>query len=210
VPLGTSNLTITAGIGGVIGGIAGSALFSESSQVVAPAQGLTSLAAAGLGYYIGQRTGVSVGDAALLNSSVLWGAAVGGLFALSFDADRQIGAGLVLSGLGMGTASGILMTRYFEISRRRAVLIDIGGVLGVIGGIAAQSVAYPNSEADDAGPASNEHFPSFVLGGVAVGLIGAGVLTRNLDAPKLPVKPAVGVAAGGGRSAPVYGIAGSW
>ena len=209
VPLGTSNLTITAGLAGVIGGVAGAFLVTGSGQVVQPAQGLTSLVAAGVGYYVGRRTDVSVGDAALFNSSVLWGAVVGGLFALSFDGEREISSGLVLSGLGMGTASGILMTRYFEISRRRAVLIDIGGLLGMIGGVAAQSLAYP-SKADGSSSASNEHLANFVLGGVAVGLLGAGALTRNLDAPKLPVKPAVGVAAAGGGSAPVYGIAGSW
>jgi len=212
VPLGASNLTITAGIAGAIGGGMGSRLLTGSQQVSLPAAGLTSIVAAGLGYYVGNRAEISVGDAALLNSSVLWGAAVGGLFALSFDPDRGIESGLVLSGLGMGAVSGLLMTRYFEISRSRALLIDIGGIVGAIGGVAAESLAYPTSEVGQNSAASNEHVANFVLGGVAVGLIGAGILTRNIDAPRLPVKPAIGVAgaANGGSVAPVYGISGSW
>jgi hypothetical protein len=212
VPLGTSNLTITSGIAGAIGGLAAALVLTDEEQIVQPVQGLSSLVGLGLGYYVGRRTQVSVGDAALFNSSVLWGTAVGSLFALSFGAeDRRITWGLVLSGLGMGGASGVLMTRYFEISRRRAVLIDIGGVVGAIGGLAAVGIAYPSSGAGQSSPAAKEHVANFVLGGVAAGLIGAGILTRNMDASKIPVKPAVGAAAGpGGGSTAVYGISGSW
>jgi hypothetical protein len=212
VPLGTSNLTITSGIAGALGGFAAALVLTDEQRIVQPAQGLASLVGLGLGYYAGRTTQISVGDAALFNSSVLWGTAVGGLFALSFGGeDRRITAGLVLSGLGMGGASGVLMTRYFEISRRRAVLIDIGGVIGAIGGVTGMVLSSRSTDGEQASTASNERLANFMLGGVAVGLIGAGILTRNLDAPKLAVKPAVGAAAGpGGGSTAVYGIAGSW
>jgi len=212
VPLGTSNLTITSGLAGIVAGISASALFTDDGRIIAPVQGVTTALGAGLGYYLGHRTKISTGDAALFNSSVGWGTTVGGLFALSFGADdRRTTAGLFLSGLGMGAVSGVLMTRYFEISRRHAFLIDIGGLVGALGGLAAESLAYPNTGANENSPASNEHVANFVLGGVAVGLITAGALTRNLDAPKLPVKPSVAaVTAANGAPAATYGIAGSW
>jgi hypothetical protein len=212
VPLGTSNLTITSGLAGTVAGVTGSLLFTDSGRVYWPAQGLGTLLGASLGYYLGHRTKVSAGDAALFNSSVAWGTSVGGLFALSFGAeDRRITAGLILSGLGMGTVSGVLMTRYFEISRRHAFLIDIGGLVGVLGGLAAESLAYPKSSASEDSPSGNEHAANFMLGGVVVGLIGAGFLTRNLDTPKIPVKPVVGAATTAhGGSAAIYGISGAW
>ena len=42
------------------------------------------VAGAGLGYYLGKRTNIRPGDAALINSALLWGTAAGGLFAVSF------------------------------------------------------------------------------------------------------------------------------
>ena len=212
VPLGTSNLTITAGAAGAVAGITSALLFTDRARVVWPVQSATTVLGAGIGYYVGRQTDVTPGDAALVGSSVLWGTAVGGLFALSFGFDdREIAAGLILSGLGMGTASGVLMTRFFEVSRRRTILIDLGGLVGIIGGLAAESLVYPSSEAGQSSPDSNEHAANFMLGGVAVGLIGASILTRGIDAPRLPVKPAVAAAAGAaGARVATYGISGSW
>jgi hypothetical protein len=210
VPLGTSNLTITAGLAGSLAGFTGALLFTGEQRIALPIQGMSTLIGAGIGYYAGSRTNISPGDAALINSSAAWGAAAGGLFALSFGfEDRRISAGLVLSGLGVGTASGILMSSYFDISRRRAVLIDTGALLGVIGGLAAESLAFPT--ADQTSAAATEHIANFMLGGMAVGLLGAGILTRNMDAPKVPVKAAVGTAtAADGSRATTYGIGGTW
>lgn len=210
VPLGTSNLTITAGLAGTVAGTAGALLFTSSQQIGQPIQGISTLLGAGIGYYAGSRTKITPGDAALINSSAVWGTAAGGLFALSFGAeDRRISAGLVLSGLAMGTASGVLMTRYFDVSRQRAVLIDIGGLIGMIGGLAVESLAFPAAEAG--APPSNEHIANFALGGLAVGLVAAGILTRDIDAPKVPVKAAVGAATAiDGRPTATYGVAGAW
>ena len=64
---------------------------------------------------------------------------------------------------------------------------------------------------DEGDTPSSEHIANFALGGMAVGLVGAGILTRNLDAPKIPVKPALGAAtAVDGRTTATYGVAGSW
>jgi hypothetical protein len=210
VPLGASNLAITAGLTGTLAGVTGALVFTDSERIAGPVLGAATLLGTGLGYYLGERTKITPGDAALFNSSVLWGTVAGGLFALSFGGEeRRISSGLVLSGLGMGAVSGVLMTRYFEVSRRRAVLIDIGGLAGIIGGLAAEGLVY---RSDGAGAeASAEHVANFMLGGVAIGLIGAGILTRNLDAPKVPVKPAIGTAtAATGATTTLYGVAGAW
>lgn len=210
VPLGASNLAITAGLTGTLAGFTGALVFTDSERIAGPVLGATTLLGTGIGYYLGERAKISPGDAALFNSSVLWGTVAGGLFALSFGGEeRRISSGLVLSGLGMGAVSGVLMTRYFEVSRRRAVLIDIGGLAGIIGGLAAEGLVYRSEEAS--AEASAEHVANFMLGGVAIGLIGAGILTRNLDAPKVAVKPAIGTAtAADGAKAMLYGVAGAW
>lgn len=207
LPLGTTNLAITTGAAGGIAGFAAAATFTDRANVQQPLMGAGVVLGAVSGYYVGSRFGVSVGDAALFNSAALWGTTAGLLFQTSFDPPSNVGAGLVLSGLGMGTVGGVMLARYFEISRTHAALIDIGGVIGMVGGLAVKGVAYPNTEGD----ANTERLANFALGGLAVGLLGAAILTRNLDAPKLPVQPTMGtVAARDGTHAPTFGVVGAW
>jgi hypothetical protein len=215
--LGTSNLTITATIGGGIVGSAGSLLFTGDESVVAPLTGLGMIGGAAVGYYLGDSTKIRPGDAALINSAMAWGTVSGLLFAESFGPGRQVYSGLVLSGFGMGAIGGTLMTRYFDISRTHAVLIDIGGVIGILGGLAVEALVYGTSAAGtDPGvrftEAEREHLANFSLGGMAVGLIAAGILTRNLDAPKLAVQPSVGKAAAsdGKSTITTFGFQGAW
>ncbi|MGN6105061.1 MAG: PEGA domain-containing protein [Kofleriaceae bacterium] len=206
VPLGTSNLAITSSLIGLGVGATGALLATGDAQLVQPVYGATMVLGAGLGYYLGNRWKVQPGDAALINTASLWGTAAGGLFAVAFDGDRRTSAGLVLGGLGMGTVGGILLTQYFDVSRTRAVLIDVGGIIGVIGGLATEGLT--KRESSDR---SSESIANFALGGMAIGLIGAGILTRNLDAPKIPLKPAIGAASGpAGNVVPTYGLSGSW
>lgn len=213
LPLGTSNLTITSSLTAGVLGYAGASVFTGSDEIIQPVFGASLLAGGAIGYYAGERTHVAPGDAALINTGVLWGTVTGTLFAVSFDPPRKVGAGLVLSGLGMGGIGGVLLTRYFTISRSHAVLIDIGGLAGLVGGLAAESLVYPttSSQSSQADQTSREHLANFALGGMAIGLITAGILTRNLDDPKLPVRPAIGTATGtDGRSTTTYGFQGSF
>lgn len=212
VPLGTSNLTITASVAGGIAGGSASLLFTGSDQVAAPIGGAGMILGAGAGYYLGERTKIRPGDAALINSSLTWGTVAGSLFALSFDPPREISAGLVLSGLGMGAIGGVLMTSYFDISRTHALLIDVGGVVGILGGLAAESIVYPataGTEGDES--RTQEHIANFALAGMAVGLVGAGILTRNIDAPKIAIQPTINkVTAPNGAQTTTYGLMGAW
>ncbi len=177
--------------------------------------GASALVSGAISYYLGDRFEIRPGDAALINSALLWGTTAGSLFAVTFDSPRSVGSGLVLSGLGMGGISGVLMTRYFKISRTHAVLIDIGGLIGVIGGLATESLVYPGAQQtgtdEQIARRTQEHLANFALGGMLVGLIGAGVLTRNLDDPPVRVTPALGTATGAdGRATATYGILGTW
>jgi len=216
-PLGASNLTVTATLGGSVLGAGVSLLFTKRAEVIEPVIGASAVIGGAFGYVMGTRTRITTGDAALINSGVVWGSVAGGLFALSFDPGHVVGGGLVLSGLGMGTIGGVLLQHSYGITRTHAALIDVGGLIGIIGGLAAESLAYPSQSSraatDMVDARSQEHLANFALGGMAVGLLAAGVVTRNLDGPKLPVTPSITTtttAAGDGRPATIYGVSGTW
>jgi hypothetical protein len=212
VPLGTSNLTITSSVAGGIAGSSATLLFTGSDQVAAPVAGAGMIAGAAAGYYLGERTKIRPGDAALINSSLTWGTVAGSLFALSFDPPREIAAGLVLSGVGMGAIGGVLMTSYFDISRTHALLIDVGGIVGILGGLAAESIVYPaTTTGDEPDSRTQEHIANFALAGMAVGLVGAGILTRNIDAPKIVIQPSINkVTTPSGTQTTFYGVMGAF
>jgi tetratricopeptide (TPR) repeat protein len=215
LPLGTSNLTVTATAGGAVLGAGASLLFTRRLEVVYPVLGASAVLGGTIGYLVGDRTRINVGDAALINSGVVWGSVAGALFAQSFDAGHVVGGGLVLSGLGMGTVAGLLLQSNFSITRTHAVLIDVGGLIGIIGGLAAESLVYPPQRTQGStvlGDArAQEHLANFALGGMAVGLLTAGILTRNLDDPKVPVVPSLTTATGSdGRATTMYGVTGRW
>lgn len=203
LPLGTSNLTITSTVAGGIAGYFGARVFTDEDKYIQPVFGASILLGGAAGFIAGERLKVSVGDAALFNSTVVWGTTAGSLFAISFDPPRQVSSGLVLSGLGMGVVGGILMTRYYDISRNHALLVDIGGLVGVVGGLAVASIASETR--------TQERLANYSLGGMAVGLVGAGILTRNMDIPKIPVAPSLGTAStSDGKSTTTFGLSGTW
>ena len=209
IPLGTSSLSITSSLIGGTFGFGGALIFSDDPQIVAPITGGGLLLGGAIGYYAGSRTRIRPGDAAVINSGALWGGVAGAMFAGSFDADRVIGSGIVLSGLGMGTVGGVLLTRYFTVSRARAALIDVGGVVGIFVGIAIESVV--TQAQDSTAPSDTETTLNYTLGGMAAGLIVAGILTRNMDAPKLSVSPVVSkTTTPGGTTTTTFGLGGAF
>lgn len=215
LPLGTSNLTVTATAAGSLLGAGVSLLFTRRPEVIQPVIGASAVLGGTFGYVMGNRARINTGAAALINSGVVWGSVAGGLFVLSFDPGHVGGGGLLLSGLGMGTVGGLLLQRNFAITRTHAALIDIGGILGIIGGLAAESLVYPTQTTQEPSGLVDkrvqEHLANFALGGMAVGLVGAGILTRNLDSPTIPVAPSLTQAAtSDGRSTMVYGVTGAW
>ena len=208
VPLGTANLTITTSLAATIAGVTTTYVFTDDAAIVEPVLGASMILGAGAGYYFAHRTKISPGDAALINTTMLWGSAAGIGFAVSFGTGRELTAGLVLSGLGMGTIGGLLMTNYYDISRTHAALLDVGGIVGLIGGLAAESIAYRE---DKNTTRNEEHGANFALGGMAIGLILAGVFTRNFDDPKIPITPTLGTTKDAdGASTMTYGFKGNW
>jgi hypothetical protein len=213
LPLGTSNLTVTATLGGGVLGAGVGLLFTQRAEVLQPVIGATLVIGGTAGYYVARQLRINTGDAALLNSGVIWGSTAGALFAASFDPGHIVGGGLVLSGLGMGTIGALLLQSNFSVSRTHAALIDVGGLIGIIGGLAIESLVYPvqRSDAPVVDPRSQEHLANFALGGMAVGLLAAGILTRNLDAPNIPITPSITTTtARDGHATSLYGVTGRW
>jgi hypothetical protein len=203
--LGTSSLTVTSSLIGATAGTALSAVITNDAfgrnGVTGPLIGGGVLVGGALGYYVGEETHLTPGDAAVINSGALWGTAAGALFAVTFDPGSQISGGLVLTGLAMGTAGGTLLQRYFTVSRGHAALIDAAGVVGLVLGLAAESLV---QRARDDETQSDPRLADYALGGLATGLIVGGILTRNIDEPKLPVNIAPALGKG------TVGVTGSW
>ena len=214
LPLGTSSLTITTSVFGAVLGAAAATLFSDKTTHIAPFGGLGAIGGAALGYVVGQQTSIRPGEAAVLNSSLVWGTAAGALFAVTFDPQPSTSAGLVLSGLAMGTVGGLLITKYFTVSRTHAALIDVGGLIGAIGGVALEGLLYPQKTGQtvqDIDQQTRERIANFALAGMAIGLITAGVITRDLDSPTIPFAPTIGSAtAANGSTTTTFGIAAPW
>ncbi|MEO6773186.1 MAG: tetratricopeptide repeat protein [Kofleriaceae bacterium] len=188
--LGTSSLTVTSSlIGGVGGGLVAAMASNSGADVYAPLIGSGLVIGGVAGYLVGDHTHPEPGDAAVINSGALWGTVAGGLFALSFDPNSQIAAGLVASGLGMGTVAGVMLQRYFKVSRGRAALIDASGVVGIVLGLATENLV--EQAVNNQVTSSQERTANYALGGLAAGLVLGGVLTRSLDDPKLAIIPTV-------------------
>src|SRR5205807_8345087 len=99
-------------------------------------------------------------------------------------------AGLIMSGLAMGTVGGVLLERYFTISRGHAALIDVSGVAGLLAGLAAQGVV---DRIQNQSAQRDEQTANYALGGMMAGLIAGGILLRNMDEKAtLPITPTIG------------------
>jgi len=83
--LPTSNLTITSPLAGGIAGAGASLLFTRRGEVIQPVVGASVALGGALGYMLGNGTKLTTGDAALINSGVVWGSVAGGLFALAHE-----------------------------------------------------------------------------------------------------------------------------
>jgi hypothetical protein len=112
----------------------------------------------------------------------------------------------VLSGIGLGAVGGVLLQRYFTVSRTHAALIDAGGLVGAFTGLAALQLYL---RADHLTTVNDERTANFALAGMVGGLLAAGVLTRHIDEPDVTVSPALGaVTAANGGTLPTLGLGG--
>ena len=181
VRLSTSSYIITTSIAGGLQLGALSSIFlcdvgsgaecTDEGIVAAGAGGL--LAGAAFGVLTASRFDLDVGDAAILNSGVIWGFGFGRLFHLAFDENPDLLAPLTLAGLNIGLITAATIAGRVTISRRRAAFIDLAGVGGVITGFALASVL----------DAEGERIAHVALGGATLGLIAGALLTRFVDEP---------------------------
>ncbi len=174
----TSSYIMTTSLAGAIELGSLSSLFlckSEhacSNQVVA-ASAMGLLSGAAFGAFTSGRFHLDSGDAAILNSGVLWGTGFGQLFFLAFDENPDLSAPLLLAGINLGLVTAVTIGKRVTASRRRIALIDLAGVGGTISGFALASAL----------DARGERIAHSAIAGAALGLLTGALLTRFFDEP---------------------------
>lgn len=177
------------------------ALDTEKEETIAGTLLLGQLAGTGAGLLAWHLARPSAGDVSFSNSVGLWSGVLAGLLVnLSDDTgeDETFTAALVASDVGL--VAGALLTRYIPMSRGRALLLDLGGGLGLLFGLGTDILI----RGDDARRQD-------VLGAGALGTVAGLALTYWLtESWDVPDAPPVSVAFlpedGGGQLA----FGGSW
>ncbi len=187
--------------GGLIAALAG----ADGQGVVGATLG-AGLVALGTTALATRERSPSSGDVALTNSGGIWGLVTGGLtLAILEDASDSTAQGVLLASTDAGLLAMALVARHVEMSRGRSLLIDAGGLLGGLVGVAVP--AFANA---DNGPAIG----AAGLAGMGVGLAVGAYLSRDWDeehdeAPSArggaTAMPVVARLEGGGFSAGVAG-----
>jgi len=132
----------------------------------------------GAGLALWQTWRPSQGDVALTNTFWMWTSVMTTWAHLAIDSNAISLQRIVLAG-DAGLVAGMLASTQLEMSRGRTLLIDVGGVLGVLGGAL---VAIGTDSEEGAGTA--------LMLGTGLGLAAGIGLSKDWDAPKLPVSPA--------------------
>ena len=184
---GTASLLMTATTAGLLDGLQLGAALSEDERVVSSIALGGAAVGAGTAAWVLGAYDVSDGDAALVNTGLLWGSVSGVLFTQVFSGGDRTELALTAAGTNLGLLTGAVMARRYDLSRRRVIYIDLAGAAGLVAGLAVQNGLQSSGE----GANSDESRSHFTLAGMAIGL-GLGVfLTRDYDAPKLRVRPQV-------------------
>ncbi|MBK9035363.1 MAG: PEGA domain-containing protein [Myxococcales bacterium] len=203
---GTASLLLTATTAGIIGGLELGTALSDDNRLVTSTTLAGSVVGATAAVLVVRQTAVSDGQAALVNSGLLWGTISGLLFTQVFIGSERTDVALTAAGSNLGLLTGIVLARRYDVSRRRSIYIDLAGAAGLVAGLAVQN----GVQSSGTGSNSDESRSHFTLAGMAVGL-GLGIyLTRNFDAPRLRIQPQLVPVrdAAGGRGA-VLGFVGT-
>jgi hypothetical protein len=151
--------------------------FSENSDEAAVSlvgQGAGVLAGIGLW----QTWRPTAGDVALTNTFFLWGSVMTMWGHLAVDAEPSLRRIVVLGDASI--VAGALLSTQVKMSRGRTLLIDVGGVLGMLfGSLIAVG-------ASDNGDGSETTFGTSLFIGTGAGLGLAALFTKDWDAPKAP------------------------
>lgn len=151
--------------------------FAETRAEAATALGMH---AAGLatGLVLWETWRPSQGDVALTNTAWVWGAVLSTFGHLAVSPETITFRRIVLAS-DVALVAGMLASTQIEVSRGRTLLIDVGGVLGLLGGALVAI-----------GTDSEEAASTAMLIGTSVGLGAGVVLSSDWDAPSVPVSPA--------------------
>jgi hypothetical protein len=186
IKVGTSSLMLGSAVWGT------SFATSLSLGLDVPARYIYGLAIAGsgvgmtAGFLIARKTDISAGDAALVNSGGTWGTASGALLAQAIirnPSAPQFGW-FMLGGTTAGVLTGSLLAWKLELSRGHVGLIDVGGLAGTGLGFALGYVIGVNSQSED----NIQTGARYALGGMVLGLLAGGVLTRKYKGDVPPVE----------------------
>lgn len=133
-----------------------------------------------LGHYGWKLLPSGAGDVALANTAGIWAGAIS-LAVATATVDRLgeldiLRVGLVSSSLGL--AGGVVLSRYFPMTRSRTLLLDAGGIVGAL---VVAGVGILTEAGDD------DVLVLGMAGGAVAGIGAAYYLTRQWDVPELPV-----------------------
>lgn len=157
-------------------------MLADETNSDASAAGIA-LASQGLGLVAGiglwQVWRPTQGDVALTNTAFLWTTVLSVWAQLASNGDVTLRRAVISGDIGI--VAGALLSTQVKMSRGRTLLIDLGGVLGIMGG----GLVAVSQDGDD------EAFGAALLVGTAAGLAIAVLATDDWDTPPVtvPVQP---------------------
>lgn len=143
----------------------------------------TQLAGLGMGALIASSVQPTAGDVSMVNSGGIWAGVLTLLVHGTTDfaaSDESVWLSLLLASDAGGFGAALLAPS-FPMSRGRTLVIDAGGLAGMLLGMGAHVVI----TGDDDPPGS---FYGAAIAGTLSGLVGATYLTRNWDLPDVPAR----------------------
>lgn len=160
----------------------------ESSEARWGSMLVFTTAGTGLGILIANELRPRAGQVALTNSVGFWSGVLAGELMLAADRyrDPQL-FNVLLAATNAGLAGGMLLSIFLPVSRLRALLIDVGGLLGTLFGAGLSFVLADGFDEPTLGACG--------AGGTLAGLVLGTFLTRKVDrddVPPLTFMPLVG------------------
>lgn len=134
-----------------------------------------------VGHYAWSAFGPGAGDVSAMNSGGVWAIVISLLVQSAAQANLSNAAffGTMLAAADLGLIGGGILASYMPMSRSRTLVIDAGGILGLLLGFAANVLIEGTS------PSDRNFFGLGALGATA-GLVSATLLTQNWDLDALP------------------------
>lgn len=134
-----------------------------------------------IGHYAWSAFGPSAGDVSTANSGGIWAMVVNLLIQSAAQVNLSNAAyyGSMIAAADLGLIGAGILASYMPMSRSRTLIIDAGGILGLLLGFGA------NMLIEGASPSDRNFFGLGALG-TAAGLVTATLLTQNWDLDALP------------------------